>query len=114
MESEGVVDVGHEVEWNLADQAAHSFNGDRPDLFRLGFGVALEAGVVGGQPHLEGMNPIGVGGDGDDGYHSMPQSGSGGVGAIVADNHRGPGSCGLSAQRRAEAYDADLSSSHQS
>ena len=47
MKSEGVVDLGDEVEGDLADQAANSFNGDRPDLFGLGFGVALEAGVIG-------------------------------------------------------------------
>ena len=113
MEAEGVIKVGHEIEGDLADQAADSLNGDRPDLLGLGLGVAFEAGVGGDEQHLEGVDPVGIGGNGDHGDHSMSQSGGGGIGAIVADNHRGPGLGGLSAQSRAEVDDADLSSTHQ-
>ncbi len=112
VEAEGIVEAGHEVDGNLADQAANSLDGDRPDLLGLGLGVTIETGIASGQQHLKWVDPLGVGCDGYNGDHSVSQAGGCGIGLVVADDYRRARPSSFSTDSGAEVDDADFSSTH--
>jgi hypothetical protein len=54
---QGIVELSQGRSAERPQQATDPLNGDRPDLFRLNFGIAVEAGVAGTQMDLEVEDP---------------------------------------------------------
>jgi len=58
VEAQSIVDLQHEGRRYSTDLARDAFDGNRPNLFRLSFGVTVQAGLGSGQQNLKGMFPI--------------------------------------------------------
>ena len=54
---QGIVELSQGRSAQRPQQAADPLNGDRPDLFRLSFGIAVEAGLPRAQADLEVEDP---------------------------------------------------------
>ena len=113
MQAQCFVERGEKVRRNDTDSGSDALNRHRSDLFGLGFRVAIKSRVRGRQEHLEWVDTLGVRSDWDNRDDPSSEPFGGGVGAVVADNHRGPPLVGLGAPHGFEIDEADLASSHQ-
>lgn len=73
-----------------SDPVTHPLDGNGPHLFRLGLGVPRQPSRLGGQKHLEGVDPLDVRGHRHDSHHAAVEATGRGVGTVVADDHAGP------------------------
>ena len=72
------------------DYAAEPLDRDRTNLFGLGFRIHVDARFGSGEENLKGEDPSGVARHGDHGDHTTTQPGCGGVGIVIAHDHRWP------------------------
>ena len=66
MQAQGVVELGHQVGGNAANDGTESCHRNRTNLFSLGFRIQMDACFMSGEEDLEGEDPRDVAGDG---YH---------------------------------------------
>jgi hypothetical protein len=57
VQPQGIVELSQGRSTERPQQATDPLNGDRPDLFRLNFGIAVEAGLPRAQADLEVEDP---------------------------------------------------------
>ena len=72
MEAERVVEMIHEMEWNVADHDPDVFDRHGANVFGLCLGVDGETGLVGRKERLERMDEAEVRRNRDDRHHSPP------------------------------------------
>jgi hypothetical protein len=77
MQAGGLVDVEHESAWDAPELGLDAIDRDGTRLFGLCFGVPVEPGVRGAKVHLDGVDPLNLGGDRDHGDHAPTESGGG-------------------------------------
>ena len=87
MQPQGVIEFHNERWWQLSDTWSEAPHVNGPDLFRLGFGRACQAGPVGVEKCLKGKDPCDIRGHRNDGHHTTTKALRSCIGAVVADNH---------------------------
>jgi hypothetical protein len=100
MEPESIVEFEHDRGGDEADRLAHPLNRNRSDLLHLAFESCRRPSGSRLQQHLKRIDPLDVGGDGNDCDHATAQPGDGGVGSIAAHDNRRPAFARLSAPGR--------------
>src|SRR3990172_12980703 len=113
MEPERLVDVEHEPWRDVADLVGHPFDGHRTHRFGLGFGIAVETRLGGGQQALERVTPIDVGGDRAPRPPSPAQPRRRRIGTVVRHDHGGATFARLAGPGRIEVDEPDLAALHQ-
>lgn len=113
MKAERVVELVHDMEWNVADQGPDTFDCDGADLFGLCLGVDVEAGLGSGKQGLERVDVVDVGRDGDDRHHALPESLRCRVGSVIADDDAWARAGSFAPHNRVEVDESDLAAAHQ-
>jgi len=113
VQAESLVDLEHERNRHRAKPFSDTFNGHRPHLFGVRFGVLAQPARLRRQENLKRVHPCDVRGHGHHCDHPASESSSGGVGPVVGDDDCWSRTCGFSSQCPAKLDQADLASDHQ-
>lgn len=113
MKPERIIEVGHEIEWDAADSRSNSFYGHESDLFCLGLGIDVKAGLGGWEQNLERVDPSGVGGHRNNRDHASAKCLRSGVCPIVAYDHSWTGIRSFAPDHRIEVDQVNVSTPHQ-
>lgn len=97
----------HQVGGNVPDSLSNSAEGHAPNLFDLRFAVVVKFSPLMGQQQLKVIDPLGVGGQGDDRQHHVLR-----VGRVIGDNHSGTNVIGFVFSGRAEIYEVNIASAN--
>ena len=102
MKPERSIHVEHEWCRHRTEGSSHPLHGNRPDLLGLDLGVMFEPALTCRNQDLERVDPIHIGGHRRHGDYTSPETGSCGVGPIIADENSWSLVSGLAWQRLTE------------